>query len=126
MDEWAIVLEDDVNIEPRFAEELEGVLADRCLDDADIVYLGHGHAAPVDDSDIGVLVRAEFAYCTHALLISLLGARRILEHFVPLVWPVDHHYVFGVSQGVLNGYLCRPEIVHTNDLSDDSIINNEP
>ena len=126
---WAIVLEDDVAVIEDFPDALRPVLEQLAVvPGADIVYLGHGHAAEVPCNNAGLtrISRASFAYCTHALLVSLSGAEKILRNFAPLVWPVDHHFVFGVAEGVLEGYLCTPQIVLTNELSDNSIINSEP
>lgn len=94
--EEVLILEDDIRFEPFFKQRLEMTLQEVRMDrDWDLVYLGrkrlHESAEPWVDG-ANYLVRPSYSYWTLGYLISLKGARKLLDQ-QPLqkLVPVDEY-----------------------------------
>ena len=68
------------------------------------------------------ILRAEYAFCTHAMAVSLAAARLLLQGAAPVDKPADHHYVLVSSSGAVQAYVCEPQLVPLSAHSEESII----
>lgn len=83
---WTIVFEDDVHFHPNFLEFLETYLKN-IPENADIVYLGY-HNACCKTVVNKYFTRGSCA-CTHAYIVSLSGAKTLLNVVDSLKGPID-------------------------------------
>ena len=138
---WAIVLEDDVYLPPDFVQRTR--LAISCVPSsaaAPLLYLGHGVAFRLEDEEPGEATaemevgvqgvhaeaprvrRAEYAFCTHAMAISLAAAQRLLQGATPVDKPADHHFVLAAASGAVQAYVCDPQLATLSSHSAESIL----
>ena len=113
---YALVLEDDAAFEPGFVDSMQSVMAMVDRVDADLVFVGGCiglvASAPVLDAVGGLsLHKSNTSRCTHAYIVSLQGARKMLD-LLPMEDPIDWH--INTESLRLNMFWVEPPLVLQN------------
>lgn len=127
----AVVMEDDVEIDPRLPTVLATI--DQMQESWDVIWLGHwlSYIGSPYDHKKGVpisrwgrkSVAPRFAmgrllaypFGTHAYAISNRGARLLLEHAYPVRMPADNLLSGSTGEFRLNGFAVSPPCVRVNE-----------
>jgi GR25 family glycosyltransferase involved in LPS biosynthesis len=127
----AVVFEDDILFEGNFKNVLEKTL-DHAPHDVDVLFLDVGLCCANSDpyrADPGTLLECfellprdnryvvklngkPSVFGAHAYVLTLNGARKILQNSRSLAWPIDNHIIMDKR---LSKYVARKKMLYIND-----------
>jgi len=128
-DEYAIILEDDVVLEDNFLENVNNALM-HVPQDYDVLYLGCFGCDPDDVHNFFKLTEfmygknkraafineyisiPEFAYATHAYILSRNGAKKLLKLFDKINNHIDIMLHTFASKNIINTYVTTPRLAY--------------